>query len=62
MISIDEFFIILDELSDAIQKCKDLLLEKADPNSSRSQQDITDELDNIVQNALSKFLKSGWPD
>ena len=49
------FFTILDELSDAIQKCKDLLLEKADPNSSRSQQDITDELDNVVHNALSKF-------
>jgi len=41
------------ELSDAIRKCKELLLEKADPNSSRSQQDISDELNAVVQNALS---------
>ena len=44
-----------DDMLAAISKCKALLLEKADPNSSRSQEEITEEVDHIVNGALSKF-------
>ncbi len=37
----------------AIQKCKALLMEKADPSSARSQQEITEELDQVCNKALS---------
>ena len=34
---------------------KTLLMEKADPSISRSQHEITEELDHVVANALSKY-------
>lgn len=45
-----------DEMIAAINKCKGLLLEKADRNSNRSQQEITEELDMVVESALSKYI------
>ena len=38
----------------AIEKAKALLLEKADPHSTRSQKEITDEFDRVVHQATSK--------
>ena len=43
-----------DELIAAIKQVKTLLMEKADPSISRSQHEITEELDHVVANALSK--------
>lgn len=41
------------DLTAGIAKAKALLLEKANPNSRRSQQEITEELDLIVNKAVS---------
>ena len=46
-----------DELIAAIKQVKTLLMEKADPSISRSQHEITEELDHVVANALSKSYK-----
>jgi len=46
----DDFF--ADELIAAIKQVKTLLMEKADPSISRSQQEITHELDHLVAKAL----------
>ena len=51
-------FVFADDLIAAIKQVKTLLMEKADPSISRSQQEITDELDNVVSNALSKSYSS----
>ena len=50
------FCLFLDDLVAGIAKTKALLLEKANPNSRRSQQEITDELDLIVRKATSKYI------
>ena len=50
-------FLLLDDLIAAIAKTKALLLEKADPNASRTQQEITEEIDLVVHSATSKLYK-----
>ena len=40
----------------AIEKAKALLLEKADPHSTRSQKEITDEFDMVVAQVTSKSI------
>jgi hypothetical protein len=47
------------DLTAGIAKAKALLLEKANPNSRRSQQEITDELDVIVNKATSHNVAGG---
>ena len=49
-------FVLSDDLTAGIAKAKALLLEKANPNSRRSQQEITEELDLIVNKAVSKYI------
>ena len=56
LILIIPLFLFLDDLVAGIAKTKALLLEKANPNSRRSQQEITDELDLIVRKATSKYI------
>ena len=56
VILIIPLFLFLDDLVAGIAKTKALLLEKANPNSRRSQQEITDELDLIVRKATSKYI------
>ena len=56
LIQIISLFLFLDDLVAGIAKTKALLLEKANPNSRRSQQEITDELDLIVRKATSKYI------
>ena len=56
LILIISLFLFLDDLVAGIAKTKALLLEKANPNSRRSQQEITDELDLIVRKATSKYI------
>ena len=56
LILIISFCLFLDDLVSGIAKTKALLLEKANPNSRRSQQEITDELDIIVRKATSKYI------
>ena len=56
LILIISFCLFLDDLVAGIAKTKALLLEKANPNSRRSQQEITDELDLIVRKATSKYI------
>ena len=56
VILIISLFLFLDDLVAGIAKTKALLLEKANPNSRRSQQEITDELDLIVRKATSKYI------
>ena len=56
LILIISLFLFLDDLVAGIAKTKALLLEKANPNSRRSQQEITDELDLIVRKATSKYF------
>jgi len=41
------------DLTLAIEKAKALLLEKADPQSTRSQKEITDEFDRVVHHATN---------
>lgn len=50
------------DLVAGIAKTKALLLEKANPNSRRSQQEITDELDLIVRKATSHNVAGGTSD
>jgi hypothetical protein len=50
------------DLVSGIAKTKALLLEKANPNSRRSQQEITDELDIIVRKATSHNVAGGTSD
>ena len=45
-----------DELIAAIKQVKTLLMEKADPSISRSQHEITNELDHLVAKALGKYF------
>ena len=59
----DDFF--ADELIAAIKQVKTLLMEKADPSISRSQQEITHELDHLVAKALGNdfaiLCRASWP-
>ena len=50
------FFFVSDDLTLAIEKAKALLLEKADPQSTRSQKEITDEFDRVVHHATSMSI------
>ena len=43
-------------MTQAIEKAKALLLEKADPHSTRSQKEITEEFDVVVHQATSKSI------
>ena len=52
----DHFFFFADELIAAIKQVKALLMEKADPSISRSQHEITNELDHLVAKALGKYF------
>ena len=50
------------DLLEGIAKTKALLLEKANPNSLRSQQEITDELDIVVSKATSHNVAGSTSD
>ena len=52
--------IFADDLTAGIARAKALLLEKANPNSRRSQQEITEELDAIVQKATSEYSQNKY--
>ena len=62
LILIISLFLFLDDLVAGIAKTKALLLEKANPNSRRSQQEITDELDLTVSKATSHNVAGNTSD
>ena len=50
------FLIILDDLANALEHVKNILVMKMDPNTTQSQSELTAELDRTVKKSMGKHI------